>query len=118
MVIAVGNRRRFLPVRESLAAACDLDDLSVAEGAVQNGSGDGHIAQQLAPVFERTIAGHQRRLYFVATMGDFEQLFSQKLGQLLHFHVIDDQQIRLHSIATGNDLSDLGLLARTVFHWH
>lgn len=62
---------------------------------IQDGGGAGNIADQLAPVFLRTIAGHHRRPEFVPAHDDLEQVLTGSLWQLLHPHVIDDQQIRL-----------------------
>jgi hypothetical protein len=69
------------------------DDLGVVKEAVEDGRGTGHIAQELAPVFEWSITGHDGASGLVAAHDDLEQLFAAPLGQLFHSHVVDDQEI-------------------------
>lgn len=53
------------------------------------------VTDQLAPVFERPIAGHHCRTRFVAPHDDLEQHFAATAWQLLHSHIIHDQEVRL-----------------------
>jgi hypothetical protein len=70
------------------------DDLGVVKEAVEDGRGAGHIAQELAPLFERSVTGHDRASGLVAAHDDLEQVLAAPLGQLFHSHVIDDQEVR------------------------
>ena len=48
------------------------DDLSVVEEAVEDGRGAGHVAQELAPVFEWSVAGHDGASGLVSAHDDLE----------------------------------------------
>ena len=63
------------------------------EKAVENGSGSGDIADELAPFFQWSIAGHDGRSVLVAPENDFQQVFARLLGRRPHAHVVDHQQI-------------------------
>ncbi len=82
-------------VPQSVAASADRDDFGMVQEPVENGGGAGDIPDQLAPIFQRPIAGHDCGTRFVAAHDDLEQVFARPLGQLLHAHVIDHQQIGL-----------------------
>jgi len=43
---------------KAVASASQGQDGGVVQEAVEDGSGAGHIAQELAPIFERSIGGH------------------------------------------------------------
>jgi hypothetical protein len=66
----------------------------MVEEAVEDGRGARHVAEQLAPVFERTVARHDRAPRLVAAHDDFEEVFTAALGELLHAHVVDDEEVR------------------------
>lgn len=64
--------------------------------AVEHGADCGRIAQQLTPVFHRTLRSHQRAGSLVAAHNDFEQLFGRCQGQLAHAEIIEDEQEHGH----------------------
>ena len=80
-------------ILEAVAFAGDGDDLGVVEEAVEDGAGGGHVLKQLAPVLERTVAGHDRGARFVAAHDDLEQILAGVLRQRTQAHVVDDEQI-------------------------
>jgi phenylacetate-CoA ligase len=82
------------PVPQAVASALEGDDLGVVKEAVEDGRGARHIAQELAPVFEWPVAGHDSASGLVAAHDDLEQVFAAPLGQLFHSHVVDDQEVR------------------------
>ena len=43
---------------ESITFTGELDDLGVVQETVENGGRGGDVADQLAPIFQRAIAGH------------------------------------------------------------
>ncbi len=88
----LGFRAQAL-VLEPVAATGDGDGLSVMEKAVEDGAGGGHIGQELAPVFNGTVTGHDGGAVFVAAHDDFQEVFAGVLGQGLEAHVIDDEQV-------------------------
>ncbi len=83
---------RFL---EAITFAGDLDDFRPMEKSVENRRRAGDIADQLAPIIERSIARHHGRTELVSAHDDLEQVFTGSLRQLLHSHVVDDQQVGL-----------------------
>jgi hypothetical protein len=62
--------------RQAVAAAVDGDDLGAVQQAVEDGSGGGHVAQQLAPFVHRAVGGHDGGADFMAAQDDFEQQFA------------------------------------------
>ena len=83
-----------LPASESVAAAGDLDEFGVLQEAIQNGRCGRNVSDEFAPVFQRPVAGHHGATEFVATHDDFEQKLATLLWQLLHAHVVENQQVR------------------------
>ncbi len=57
--------------------------------------GVGNVTDQLAPILQRPVAGHHRAAGFISPHDDLEQHFPAAPRQLLHPHVVDDQQVRL-----------------------
>ena len=68
-------------------------DFTVVKEAVEDGRGAGHVTEELAPVFEWSVAGHDGASGLVAAHDDLEQVFAAPLGQLFHSHVVDDQEV-------------------------
>ena len=65
----------------------------MVEEAVQDGCGGGDVADELAPLFEGSVGGHQGRAHFVAAHDDLEEVFSGLGRQLGDAHVVDDKQV-------------------------
>src|SRR5208283_4154600 len=76
----------------SPAAWAALQDVSVVQQAVEHGGNGGAVAEQLAPVLNRTIRGQQCAGAFVATHDDLQQFFSGRQRQFAHSEIVDDQQ--------------------------
>jgi hypothetical protein len=55
--------------------AGDLDDLGMLQEAIQDRGRGGHIADELAPILERSVRGHHSAADFVAAKDDLEQEF-------------------------------------------
>jgi hypothetical protein len=71
------------------------EDFGVVQEAVEDGGGAGDVAEEFAPIFEGAVAGHERGAGFVAAEDDFEETFAGAFGELLHAHVVDDEEIGL-----------------------
>src|SRR5438876_11113374 len=82
-------------VFDAVAAAGNGDNLGAVQKAVEDSAGSGNIAQELAPFFERPVAGHDRGAVFITAHDDFEEVLAGVLGQRFKSHVIDDEQVRL-----------------------
>ena len=80
-------------VPEAIALAGDVDDCGVLQEPIQNGGGGRHVADQLGPVLQRTIAGHHRRTILVPAHDDLQQAFAAAPGKLFHSHVVDNEQV-------------------------
>ncbi len=52
------------------------DDLGVVKEAVEDGRGTGHVAEELTPVFEWSVTGHDGASGLVAAHVDLEQVFA------------------------------------------
>jgi hypothetical protein len=65
----------------------------VVQEAVEDGRCAGHVAEELAPVFEWAVAGHDDASGLVSAHDDLEETFAAALGELLHAHVVDDEQV-------------------------
>jgi hypothetical protein len=80
-------------VLEPIASSFEGNDLGVVEEPVEDGGGAWDVTDELAPVFERSIAGHDGAFGLVASHDDLEEIFPAVLGELLHAHVVDDEEI-------------------------
>ena len=64
------------PVPQAVASALEGDDLGVVKEAVEDGRGTGHVAEELTPVFEWSVTGHDGASGLVAAHVDLEQVFA------------------------------------------
>jgi hypothetical protein len=67
--------------------------MAVVKEAIQHGGHRRGVAQQLAPVVDWTIAGHQGTDPLVAAHYYFQKIFGRGQGQLPPAQVIDDQRL-------------------------
>jgi len=84
------------------------------EKTIENRCRGRHVADQLAPIFQRPIAGHDRALGLVPPHDDLEQRFSAPLRQVFHAHVVHDQQIGLQVAGQHLLLAVEGLVVQEV----
>ncbi len=103
-------------VLEPVTSAGDGDGLGVVQEAVQDGRGAGHIAQELAPFFDGSVAGHDRRAVFITAHDDFQQVFGAVFGQAFESHVINDDQFGFEIFANGAFLLAEGFVFEKVMH--
>lgn len=80
-------------VSEPVAATFEGDDLGGVKEAVEDGGGAWDVADELAPVFEWSVAGHDGAACLVSPHDDLEEVLAASFGQLLHAHVVDDEEI-------------------------
>ena len=55
--------------------------LQVVEEAIQDGTGGGHVAQELTPVLDGAVAGHDGGAVFVTAHNHFQEVFAGVFGQ-------------------------------------
>ncbi len=84
-----------MAVLQTIALASNIDYLGVMQEAVKDGRGGRYVADQLAPLFQRTIRCHHRRLQFVPPHDHLKKVFARPLGQRLDAHVVNYQQVAL-----------------------
>ena len=73
-------------------ARAALEHMAVMQQAIEHGADGGDIAEQLAPVLDRTVGGEQRAEALVAAHDDFQQILGGGVRQLAHAEVVDDEQ--------------------------
>ncbi len=56
------------------AVAVELDAVGVVDDAIEDGVGQGGIADDLVPALDRQLAGDQQRAGVVAVLDDLEQI--------------------------------------------
>ena len=60
--------------------------------SVEHGGDGGGVAEQLAPVFDRSVGREQRAGAFVAAHDDLEEFFGGSRREFAHSEIIDDEQ--------------------------
>ena len=75
MLGAAGSSHRcLLSLFSSQRFTTELEAVSVVDDAIENGVGQGWIADQVMPAIDRNLAGDQRRAAAVAVLDDLEQI--------------------------------------------
>ena len=67
--------------------------MSVVNEPVKDGIGQGRLADNVVPVFDRQLGGDQCRAPVIAVVEDFKQVSSPLIGQRRHSPVIEYNQI-------------------------
>ena len=70
----------------------------------------GHVAQQLAPVLDGAVAGHDGGAVLVAAHDYFQEVFAGVFGQGFESHVVHDQEVGLEVAAQNAVLLVEGLM--------
>src|SRR5271166_6101485 len=73
--------------------AAQLDAMGVVDDAVENGVGQGGVADQVMPAIERDLAGDQGGAAAVAILDDFQQVAPLLWAERLQSPVVEDQQL-------------------------
>ena len=63
------------------------------EQLIEDNSDNGDVADEMTPVFDGPVAGHERGTQFVAPHDDFKEMLSGPGWTLFEPHVVDDQQV-------------------------
>ena len=78
-----------------------LYDLGPVQDAIQNGGG--HVADQFAPLVQRSVGSHTDGAPFVSAHDNLEPILAGLLGQFLDAQVVDYQQIDFEMTVHGPD---------------
>jgi len=81
---------------------------------VQDGRGAGHVAQEFAPLVNRSVAGHDGGAVFVAPHDDFQEILPGMPGQGFESHVVNDDQFGFEVFAHGAFLLAEGFVFQKV----
>ena len=68
------------------------EDVAVLEEPIEHGGDSGRVAEQLAPVLDGTVGGHQRAGALVPAHDDLEEVLGGGGGELAHAEIVDDEQ--------------------------
>ena len=79
---------------KSVTASRDFDQFCVLKGSVQDRGGRRNITDQLAQVFNRTIARHHGAAKPLASHDDLEEEPTALFGKLLRRHIVKDQKVQ------------------------
>jgi hypothetical protein len=77
------------------AVAAQLQTMGVVDDAVEDGVGQGRLADQVVPFVDRDLAGDQRGAAAVAVFDDFEQVVALLGPERLKAPIIEDQATSL-----------------------
>jgi hypothetical protein len=69
------------------------EPVGVVNEAVEDGVGEGRIADDLAPLLDRNLAGDDRRSTLMAVFEDFEEIALFGLGERRQAPVVQDQEL-------------------------
>ena len=94
-VIARSSHGALPSLLFSEGIAAKLDAVGVVDDAVEDGVGQGRIADQIMPAVHRDLAGDQRGAAAVAFLGDLQQIAPLLRAERFQPPVVQDQQ--LHS---------------------
>jgi hypothetical protein len=69
-----------------------LENVAVMEQTIKHCAGRGDIAEQLAPIFDRTVGSEQSAETLVTAHDDFQQILGSGMREFAHAEVVDDEQ--------------------------
>ena len=73
--------------------ATELDAVGVVNDAVEDGVGEGRIADDVVPLRDRNLTGDQERVVVVAILDDFEQIAALFCSQDLGSEIVQDEDV-------------------------
>src|SRR3954452_14550590 len=89
-----GLAERFEQALEAEARAVDSQDLGVVEKAVEDGGGEGFVAEGVGPFGDGLVAGDDRRAAGVAAVDDLEDAVGVGPVERQIAGFVEDQQVR------------------------
>ena len=78
------------------------------EQAVQDAVGDGGLADDGMPVFDRTLAGDDGGSFLIAVLDDFQQIIALRIIEGSQKQVIDDEQLDLGQAGQHFEMGAVG----------
>lgn len=91
--LGAGSFRLISP--SAHGASFQFDAVSVVEQTVEDGVGDGGVADGVMPEFQGELTGHERGAATLAVVEDFQEVTVLGILKFFHAPVVDDQQSRL-----------------------
>ena len=87
-----GSSLAVLATGFAQALSTELDAIGVVDDAVEDGVGDGGVADDVVPVFDRQLAGNEDRSGVVAILDDLEEIAPLVGIQGFRPPVVDDEK--------------------------
>src|SRR5262245_53721445 len=73
----------------------ELEAVGVMDEAIEDGIGEGGIADEIVPGFDRELAGNQRRRAAMSILDDLHEIVALTGVETVGTEVVEDQQIDL-----------------------
>src|SRR5437763_14155361 len=83
----------FWPVLLAQAVAAELQAVGVVNNAIEDGVGEGGLADQIVPAVDRDLAGDQGGAAAVAVFDDFQHVTALLGTERFEAPIIEDQQL-------------------------
>ena len=95
---------------QTIASTGDLDDFSLLQKPIQDGSGGGDITQELPPLFNGAVGGHKSGAILMTANNNFQENFRALGWEMFHTKIVNGQKIGFEKTLE----SALGLSGRLV----
>ena len=73
----------------------ELEAVSVVDEAIEDGIGEGRLADEVVPGFDGELAGHQRRRAAMPLLDDLHEIASLTSGEAVGTEIVQNEQIDL-----------------------
>src|SRR6266853_1589092 len=83
----------FWPVLLAQAVAAELQAMGVVNDAIEDGVGEGGLADQVMPAVNRDLAGDQRGAAAIAVLDNFQHVVALLGTERLEPPIVKDQQL-------------------------
>ena len=90
------------------ALAGQFDAVGVVDEPIEDGVGDGGVADDFIPLADRHLAGDDDRAHLVAVIDDFQQIAALLGVQRLRPPIVQDEQVHLRDLAQHSGVAAIG----------
>ena len=73
----------------------------MVQQAITDGVGDGGLADDVMPIFSRTLAGDDGGSLVMAVLDDFEQVFALGIAKRSQKQIVEDEDLDLGQFGKG-----------------
>ena len=82
-------------VFQTITSPSDLDEMGSAQEPVEDGCCGWDVPNQLSPLLDGAVAGHEGGAVFIAAHDNLEEMLPRPLGKDFEAHVVNDEKIGL-----------------------